>query len=152
MDAICCLFHIMYLFDPSLPTHQKELNWFCENVHPVMDTFTSLICRGHHCLNYVHKVAEHTYDLLTAGGLCPVCNDTQETLQCLLKAMFHNWSPWYRGTSSMDTLCTVWEHWFMRMHVCILELHASIPFLSSELKQQRPFFPLLVPSSLSTKV
>ena len=146
MEAVCCLFHIMYLFDPSLPTHKEEIKWFCENMHPVMDTFTSLICSHHH-LNYVHEVAKHAYDLLTAGGLCPFCNNTQETLQCLLKAMFHNWSPHYRGTSSMDTLRTVWECWFMRMHVCILELHASIPFLSSELKQQLGIKALLSPSS-----
>lgn len=145
VEAVRRLFHIMYLFDPSLPAHKEEVAWFRENVRPVMDTFTSLIC-GHHRPNYVHEVAEHAYDLLTAGGLCPFCNDTQETLQCLLKAAFHDWSPRYGGTSSMDTLRTVWERWFMRMHVCILELRASIPFLSSELKQQLGIEALLSPS------
>jgi hypothetical protein len=47
----------------------------------------------------------------------------------------------------MDTLRTVWERWFMRMHICILELHMSIPFLSSELKKQHGVETLLSPPS-----
>ncbi|ELR20610.1 uncharacterized protein ACA1_053330 [Acanthamoeba castellanii str. Neff] len=56
--------------------------------------------------------------ILVLGGLC---NNTQETLQCMLKATFHDWSPHYGSTSTMDMLLTVWEQWFMRMQVCVLE-------------------------------
>src|SRR3546814_386993 len=125
----------MYIFNPSLPSHKDNMVWFQANMQQVMETFTTIIC-GHHQPNYMHEIAEHATNLLSAGGLCPFCNNTQETLQCMLKAAFHNWSPRYSGMSTMDTLWTVWEWWFMRMQVCVLEGHASIPFLNSDLKRQ----------------
>jgi hypothetical protein len=125
----------MYIFDPSLPSHEDDMVWFQVNVWQVMETFTTIIC-GHHQPNYMHEIAEHAANLLGAGGLCPCCNDTQETLQCMLKATFHDWSPRYGGMSAMDTLWMVWEWWFMWMQVCVLEGRALIPFLNSDLKHQ----------------
>jgi hypothetical protein len=137
----------MYIFDPLLPSHEEDMVWFQANVRQVMETFTTIIC-GHHWPNYVHEIAEHAADLLSAGGLCPFCNDMQETLQCMLKAAFHDWSPCYGGTSAMDMLWMVWERWFMRMQVCVLEGRASIPFLNTDLKCQLSIEALL--SSPST--
>jgi hypothetical protein len=125
----------MYIFNPSLPSHEDDMVWFQANVQQVMETFTTIIC-SHHQPNYMHEIAEHATNLLGAGGLCPFCNDMQETLQCMLKAAFHDWSPHYSSMSAMDTLQTVWEQWFMQMQVCVLEGRALIPCLNSDLKCQ----------------
>ncbi|ELR17193.1 uncharacterized protein ACA1_058490 [Acanthamoeba castellanii str. Neff] len=116
------LFHIMYIFNPFLPSHKEDMVWFQANMRQVMETFTTIIC-SHHQPNY-------------------------ETLQCMLKAAFHNWSPHYSGTSTMDMLWMVWEQWFMRMQVCVLEGCALIPFLNTDLKRQLSIEALL--SSPST--
>jgi len=145
VDSVCRLFHIMYLFDPSLPVHQEDLSWFRANVHSVMHTFTTIFC-GSHRPNYVHEIAEHAADLLDAGGLCAFCNDTQETLQCMLKAAFHDWSPHYGGSSSLDTLRTVWERVVYEVFIyASLKAVPPIPFLSSELKRQLGIESLLSP-------
>jgi hypothetical protein len=128
------LFHVMYLFEPALPEHAGDVAWFDANVDRVMLDFRHLVARGRET-NYVHQIQKHSSVLLHHGGLAAFAGDTHETLQCLLKAAYHNWTP--RGGGCVDTLRLVWERWFMQLHVLILRGHtdgSSVPGLTAQLQ------------------
>lgn len=129
----------MYLFDPLqlLPNAHAELAWFKANVEEIMERFRILVARGR-LTNYIHLIQKHSAVLLEHGGLAPFANDTQETLQCLLKHAFHSWTPRHGGRPGQtDTLRRIWERWFMRLHVLILKGYRtteSVPGLAVQLR------------------
>jgi hypothetical protein len=130
------VFHVLYLFEPLAPEHADEWSWFKDHVDDVMARFQRLVARGRES-NYVHEIQKHGIALLERGGLAPFANDTHETLQCLLKQAFHNFSPRHGGDPAHDTLHHVWQRWFMRLHVLVLNARhgpAAIPALSDQLR------------------
>lgn len=91
-----CTFHIMYLFSPLVPEHATKWAWFCDNINDVMDHFHVLVVHGHET-NYIHTIQKHAAPVLEQGGLVVYANDNHETLQCLLKQVFHDWTPHHVG-------------------------------------------------------
>jgi hypothetical protein len=61
----------------------------------------------------------HVVPLLKYGGLAAYANDTHETLQCLLKEAYHNFSAQGGGVQK-TTLHFIWERWFMHLHILVL--------------------------------
>ncbi len=41
VESVHRLFHIMYIFNPSLPSHEEDMVWFQANVWQVMETLTT---------------------------------------------------------------------------------------------------------------
>ena len=129
------IFHVLYFFDPLAPEHAADLAWFKASVEAVMDSFARLVARGH-VTNYIHQIQKHAAPLLECGGLAPFANDTHETLQCLLKQAYHNFSS--RGGQGLDkTLRLVCERWMMRLHVLVLAGYRHDSHIPGLTAQQR---------------
>jgi hypothetical protein len=85
------LFHVLYLFNPLAMEHAIDLAWLKTNIKTIITRFVELIACGH-VSNYAHEIVCHAAPLLECGGLAAYANNTHETLQCLLKGAYHNFS------------------------------------------------------------
>ena len=137
------LFALLYQFDPSVPELRQETAWLKANAFRVMGDFQRLFGRDK-VGNYVHQLQHHAADLVERGGLWAYANDTQETMQALMKTTFHLWTPRFGGTGNVDTLRKVFERRYMKLYVCLLACGPpEPPGLARELRRSAKLLALL---------